>query len=127
MARAGYFFPHDEFYGASMRDVMAEIARRARPGAQVASESPILAAYYAERANRKDLIFVSLSDPAARKQLREGDFLIDERGRRYFSNDALLSSLRRSITPAFSTSLGGIHSADLYQLDTAALQILQKQ
>lgn len=126
MARAGYFFPHDEFYDASMRDVMVEIARRARPGAQVASESPILAAYYAERANRKDLICVSLSDVEALAQLRVGDFLIDARGRRYFSNDALLSELRQSINPVFSASLGGVHSADVYQLDKAALQIVQK-
>ena len=30
MTWAGYYFPHDEFYDASMRDVMTEIARRAR-------------------------------------------------------------------------------------------------
>ena len=66
---AGYYFPHDEFYDASMRDVMTEIARRARPGARVASESPSLATYYAERAKRPDLICLSLSDPEALKQL----------------------------------------------------------
>ena len=31
---AGYYFPHDEFYDSSMRDVIAEIARRARTGAR---------------------------------------------------------------------------------------------
>ena len=64
-AWAGYYFPHDEFYDASMRDVMAEIATRARSGARVASESPSLASYYAERQNRTDLVCISLSDPEA--------------------------------------------------------------
>ena len=45
MAQAGFYFPHDEFYDASMRDAIYEIARRARPGARVSSESPLLAAY----------------------------------------------------------------------------------
>src|SRR5215216_3935358 len=45
-AWTGYYFPHDEFYDASMRDVMAQISARARAGARVASESPSLASYY---------------------------------------------------------------------------------
>ncbi len=67
MSWAGYYFPHDEFYDASMRDVMAEIASRARSGARVASESPSLATYYAERAKRPDLVCISLSDPERSK------------------------------------------------------------
>lgn len=127
MARAGFFFPHDEFYDASMRDAVYEIARRARPGARVSSESPLLAAYYAERINRKDLVCVSLSDPEALGQLQEGDFIIDARGRRYFSNDALLSELRRSVSPTFTTSLAGTHSIDIYQLDPATQLLLKNQ
>lgn len=125
-AKAGYYFPHDEFYDASMRDAIFEIARRAPPGTQVASESPILGAYYAQRANRSDLIFVSLSDFDALKQLKEGDFLIDARGRRYFSNDALLAELHK-LSPAFTISLSGVPAADVYQLDAGSLKVLQQQ
>ena len=124
MARAGYYFPHDEFYDASMRDVMVEIARRAPTGARVASESPLLAAYYAERANRKDLICVSVSDPEALAQLRFGDFLIDARGRRYFSNDAMLTELRQTVAPSFTDNLGRVPSAEVYVLDEHALRIV---
>ncbi len=115
-ARAGYYFPHDEFYDASMRDVMSEIARRARPGARVASESPSLATYYAERANRTDLVSLSLSDPEAMKQLGAGDFIIIARGRRYFSNDAIISSLRNH-TPTAEFKLGDVPSAKIYELE----------
>ena len=112
---AGYYFPHDEFYDASMRDAMTEIASRAQPGARVASESPSLAAYYAERAGRTDLVCVSLSDPSAFNELRTGDFIIVARGRRYFSNDAIITALRTHSTPVVELKLGAIPSAKIYQ------------
>ena len=113
-AYGGYYFPHDEFYDASMRDAMAEIARLAQPGARVASESPSLATYYAERAGRTDLICVSLSDPDAVNQLLPGDFIIVARGRRYFSNDPVITSLRTH-TPIAELKLGDIPSAKIYK------------
>ncbi len=122
--RAGDYFPQDEFYDASMRETMSEIARRARQGARVASETPGLAAYYAEQANRADIVCVSLSDPAALKELTAGDFIIAARGRRYYSNDAVLSGLRRMAAPAFQLSLGGVPSVEVYVLDQASLQLV---
>jgi hypothetical protein len=116
MSWAGYYFPHDEFYDASMRDVIAEIARRARPGAQVASESPSLAAYYAEREQRPDLVCISLSDPDAMKQMSDGDYIIIARGRRYFSNDAIISTLRDHSTPVAELTLSSVPSAKIYEL-----------
>ena len=116
MAKAGYYFPHDEFYDASTREVMAEIAKRAKPGAKVATETPGLAAYYAQRFNRTDLVCISLSDEEAVKQLGAGDFVVDARGRRYFSNDAIVASLRRSAVPTFESSLGGVRSSKVYLL-----------
>jgi len=123
---AGYYFPHDEFYDASMRDLMAEIAPRARMGARVVSESPSLATYYAERVQRPDLICVSLSDPEALKQLTTGDFIIIARGRRYFSNDAIISSLGDRSTPIINLNLGATPSAKVYELDQSSLPITEK-
>jgi len=116
MSRAGYYFPHDEFYDASMRDVIAEIAQRAHPGARVASESPSLATYYAERDNRSDLVCISLSDPDAMKQLTTGDYIIIARGRRYFSNDSIISALRDHFTPVAEVTLGPVPSVKIYEL-----------
>jgi hypothetical protein len=99
-----------------MREVIAEIARRARPGARVVSESPSLAAYYAEREKRPDLICLSLSDPEALKQLTAVDFVIIARGRRYFSNDALINNLGNNATPVAEFNLGSVPSAKLYEL-----------
>jgi hypothetical protein len=123
-AWAGYYFPHDEFYDSSIRDAMTEIATRARSGARVVSESPSLASYYAERENRPDLVCVSLSDPEALKPLGAGDFVIVARGRRYFSNDAIVSALRNHVAPVAELKLGVVPSAKLYQLDQASLGTL---
>jgi hypothetical protein len=123
-ARAGDYFPQDEFYDAYTREVMFEVGRRARQGARVASETPGLAAYYAREANRADLVCVSLSDPAALKELEAGDFIIVARGRRYHSNDALLSSLHSQAAPAFRVSLGGVPAVEAYMLDETSVKTL---
>jgi predicted membrane-bound dolichyl-phosphate-mannose-protein mannosyltransferase len=122
--RAGSFFPQDEFYDAYMRDAMGEIAKRAGPGARVASEIPTLATYYAQRANRSDLVCLEMSDPAAIQKLTLGDFVIDARGRTYFSNQAMLTRLREATKPAFTIAVGATPAADVYALDQKALDAL---
>jgi hypothetical protein len=107
-----------------MRDVIADVVTRARPGARVASESPTLAAYYAERAQRTDLVCISLSDPEALKQLAVGDFVIIARGRRYFSNDAIITALNNESTPISTFHLDTTPSAKLYQLNQHSLDLV---
>jgi len=118
---AGFYFPHDEFYDTSMRQVMAEISLRARSGARVASESPSLATYYAGRANRFDLVNVSLSDRQALPELGVGDYLIAARGRRYFSNDEIVKALRKSGPAEVRIYAGTTPSVEVYRLDEQSL------
>jgi hypothetical protein len=124
-AKAGAYFPQDEFYDAYMLDALREIAARARPHARVGTEIPLLADYYAKRAGREDL---TCSQFFARDDLTKfvaGDFLIDARGRTYLSNQAMLERLRQSIKPAFTVSVGNTAAADVYVLDEAALAALR--
>jgi len=123
--QAGTYFPHDEFYDGSMRDTITEIVRRARPSATIASESPVLASFYAQTQNRPDLVCVSLSDPEGLKKLAVGDFVIVARGRRYFSNDALIGSLATTAAPDFQMFLGGVRSVEVYVLTDATLRTVQ--
>jgi len=123
--RAGSYFPQDEFYDAYMRDVMSEIAKRARPGAGVASELPTVTAYYAQRANRPDLICLDMSEPVELARLAPGDFVIDARGRTYLSNQAMLIRLRQAGRPAFTIAVGTTPAADVYVLDQTALAALR--
>lgn len=115
--RAGHYFPHDEFYDASVPATAAAIVRQARPEALVASETPALFSYYAARAGRTDLRSISLSDQTARAQLNTGDYVIIARGRRYFSNDALIKQLESSATPFTELALGPVPAVKIYRLD----------
>jgi hypothetical protein len=124
-ARAGFFFPQDEFYDVYMRDVMSEIAKRARPAARVAGELPTVAAYYAQRSNRPDLVCVELTNPAELEKLAPGDFVIDARGRTYFSNQAMLLRLRQASRPAFTVAVGTTPAADVYILTQESLAALR--
>ena len=125
-AQAGYYFPHDDFYDASMCDVISEIARQARPGAHVASESPLVASFYAQRAKRPDLVCVSVSDPSALKQLTTGDFIIVARGRRYFSNIVALTALEKTGPPDLRFLLGDVPSADVFIVNNTRIEVLNE-
>jgi 4-amino-4-deoxy-L-arabinose transferase-like glycosyltransferase len=114
---AGTLFPHDEFYDASVRDAVVEIARRARPGARVASETPALVTYYAQLAGRGDLVSLSLSEREEMRQFTAGDFVIVARGRRYFSNEALVNKLQGTSAPAARVALGDVPAVSIYMLD----------
>ena len=124
-ARAGYYFPQDEFYDAYVRDAMTGIARQARPGAHVASELPTVAAYYAQQLNRADLLCVELSNASELERLTAGDFVIDGRGRTYFSNQAMLTRLRQAGRPEFTIAVGTIPAANVYILDQTSLTALR--
>jgi hypothetical protein len=123
--RAGSYFPHDEFYDSSVREAVAEIARRAGTGARIASETPGLVSHYAQLAGRSDLVSVSLSDREAMSQFVEGDLIIVARGRRYFSNDALVERLQDGSAPAASVSLSGVPSIRIFVLEKASLAAIQ--
>lgn len=118
---AGYYFPHDEFYDAGTREIVAEIAARARPNATVAVETPTLFEYYARKTGREDLRFVSLSDTESVESLTVGDFIIAAKGRRYLSNDGYLKYLENSAAPVAEIKLDEIVSARIYQPDETTL------
>lgn len=122
---AGEFFPHDDFYDASMREATFEIARRAALNTRVASESPRLFLHYAALAGRTDLAALSLSDATARATLRAGDHVIIARGRRYFSNDAVIGRLQRTGSPVVELKLGETPSTKIYQLDAASANVMR--
>jgi hypothetical protein len=107
-----------------MLDALKEIAARARPNARVGTEIPLLADYYAKRAGRQDLTCSQFFEPDDLNKFVAGDFLIDARGRTYFSNQAMLERLRQIRKPAFTIFLGNTPAADVYVLDEASLAAL---
>src|SRR5215471_8236484 len=125
LAGGKMLFPQDDLYDAYMQQTMFEIAKGAAPGARVASELQNLAQYYANRVNRSDLACLELSDPDDLKQLQPGDFVIDARGRTYFSNQGMLLRLRAVSKPAVTVSVGQVPAADIFVLDQKSLAALK--
>lgn len=121
MSAAGSYFPHDEFYDASTRDIVAEIKANARTGAAVACETPVLFEYYAQKIGRDDLTFISLSEKETVAQLSDGDLIVLAKGRRYWSNQAYIDYLETSAVPVAKTKTLDIVSARLYKLDEISL------
>jgi 4-amino-4-deoxy-L-arabinose transferase-like glycosyltransferase len=119
--RAGSYFPHDEFYDASVREAVNETLVRAPQRARVASETPGLVTYYAQLAGRSDLLSISLSDKQAMSEMKEGDFIIVARGRRYFSNESIVTQLQSSSAPVANISLGNVPALGVYTLDASSL------
>lgn len=115
-AKAGYYFPHDEFYDSSVRDASVDVARRARPGARVASETPGLFEYYLKLAGRNDLISLSLTDHPAMQQMAAGDFVVVARGRRYLSNEALTTAVQQTGNPFVTITVGKVPSMTIFEL-----------
>jgi hypothetical protein len=56
--------------------------------------------------------------------MQAGDVVVVARGRRYFSNDELTSSLRATSKPSATVSLGRAPSAQIYVLDANSLAAL---
>ncbi|MEJ7623967.1 MAG: glycosyltransferase family 39 protein [Pyrinomonadaceae bacterium] len=116
---AGSYFPHDEFYDASSRDVVGKIAEMIQAPATIATETPELYRYYAGKLGRDGLRFVSLSDRESVGQLTSGDLIVLARGRRYFSNDAFWIDLHEEGGRLVAaTDLAGIPSTRIYQIDS---------
>lgn len=123
-AAAGSYFPHDEFYDTSTRETVAEIDKFAQNGAVVANETTYLFEYYLKKKERSDLVSVSLSDKQKVADLSAGDIIVAARGRRYFSNQAYLKYLAKSLPPKAEVKIGKVSSVLIYQLDeTSAAKI----
>ena len=92
---AGYYFPHDEFYDAGLREAIEHVARSAPPGATVAHETPGVVRHYLEKFGRADLDSRVVSDPQFDAASAGGPtYVIVQRGRTYFENRAEFEAVR---------------------------------
>lgn len=113
----GAYFPHDEFYDGATEKAMTLIANHAVQEAAVASETPGLYAFYAERLGRPDLRFVSLSDKSEVDRLSKNDFVVLAKGRRYFSNTAYFDYFQNEQWTMAEFDLGAVPAVSVYILD----------
>lgn len=114
--KAGTYFPHDEFYDMSSREIAEKIAILSEPNSNIANETPQLLGYYLQKNGRNDLNLVSLSDKNKMGIVQAGDIIILAEGRRYFSNDRYWQFLTQ-FTPTFEIKVGNTTSARIYKLN----------
>lgn len=113
--RAGYYFPHDEFYDDGLREAIKHVAESAPRGAIIAHETPGVVRHYLAEFGREDLRSRVISDPQF-DPTRAGEpvYAILQRGRTYFENRDELEALRRAGRKEHEVFVRGASAAEVY-------------
>lgn len=113
--KAGYFFPHDEFYDDGLREAIKFVSDNAPRGAVIAHETPAVTRYYLERFSRTDLKSQAISaadfDPA---KTTGPTYIILQRGRTYFENRDKTPFIRASFTKVHEIRVDGLTAAEVF-------------
>jgi hypothetical protein len=113
--RAGYFFPHDEFYDDGLREAIAFVCRVAPTGATIAHETPAATRYYLTRFERGDLTSRAISAADFDVyNLPQPAFVIVQRGRTYFENQAKLIYIRSTFQKVHEVKINGLTAAEVF-------------
>jgi hypothetical protein len=114
---AGFYFPHDEFYDAGVREALAEVARTAAPGATVVTETPKVAEHYFTKWNRRDLRVCILSDPSNFLPSNPGvTYCLLQSGRTYFENLERRTFIQRAAHQRTPILIADQVAAEVYEL-----------
>ena len=116
--KAGYYFPHDEFYDDGLREAIKYVCDHAPKGATIAHETPGVARYYLSTYGRSDLNSQTISSGQFdAKTITGPTYLIVQRGRTYFENVDELSYVRMSYRKANEVYIGGALAAEVFVKD----------
>lgn len=116
--RAGYYFPHDEFYDDGLREAIRYVCDTAPPGALIVNEAPGVVRFYLEKYARTDLQSRVLSDPGFTITGEEsGAYVILQNGRTYFENQEEMKVVRARYTRIHNVCVAGHTAAEVYLLN----------
>ncbi|HVG29326.1 MAG TPA: glycosyltransferase family 39 protein [Pyrinomonadaceae bacterium] len=114
--RAGYYFPHDEFYDDGLREAIRFVAERAPRGATLAHETPGVVRHYLERFDRADLDARVLSASDFKLDAApQPAYYILQRGRTYFENRAKMDEVRARFTKVYEGRVAGVVAVEVYE------------
>lgn len=115
--RAGYYFPHDEFYDDGLREAIRYVAGRAPVRAAIVHETPGVARHYLQKFNRADLDSRVLSDPDFRlEDAPRPAYIILQRGRTYFENREKMNETRARGWKVYEGFVAGLSAVEVYEL-----------
>lgn len=113
--RAGYYFPHDEFYDDGLREAIKFVSDVAPQHSIIAHETPAVTRYYLERFSRPDLNSQVISgadfDPA---KLTAPGYIIVQRGRTYFENRKKIDHIRANFKKVYEVKIGEATAAEVF-------------
>jgi hypothetical protein len=117
-SRAGYFFPHDEFYDDGLREAIKYVASNAPRNASIVHETPGVARHYLQKFNRADLNSRVLSDPAFEfGETPRPAYVILQRGRTYFENREKMREARTRGQKVYEGFVGGLSAVEVYEVN----------
>jgi hypothetical protein len=115
--RAGYFFPHDEFYDDGLREAIKYVADHAPHGSSIVHETPGVVRYYLQRNARPDLDSRVLSDPNFKfGETPHPAYVILQRGRTYFENREKMQEARARGRKVYEGFVGGLSAVEVYEV-----------
>ncbi len=119
MAKAGSYFPHDEFYDAGLREAVEYVAEAGPHFSAVYSDADEVVKYYARRFGRPDLLHETLckTDPKASPT----NYVLVQDGRRYFENSERIDTIEQTHVPEKEVRVDGIPAVRVYKI-TGVLQ-----
>jgi hypothetical protein len=106
--KAGYYFPHDEFYDDGLREAIRRVCDEAPAGATMAHETPAVASYYLTQFGRADLKSQPISSADFDVRSAAGPvYVIVQRGRTYFENREELDYVRKNFRRIHEVTING--------------------
>jgi hypothetical protein len=113
--KAGYFFPHDEFYDDGLREAIKFVTDEAPQGATVAHETPAVVHHYLSVFGRTDLNSQVISAKDFDVTTAPGPvYVIVQRGRTYFENRDELEVVRTKFRRVHSVTIKGVTAAEVF-------------
>jgi hypothetical protein len=120
LGRTGYYFPHDEFNDAGLREAIQRISEEAPQGATVGGETPPVFTHYLRQFGREDLNYFQLSDSQKRAEAPRSSYLVVQEGRKYLENLAFIQELEAHDQPIHTFNLKGACAAKIYHAQEMA-------
>jgi hypothetical protein len=113
--RAGYFFPHDEFYDDGLREAIKHVCELAPAGATIAHETPGVVGHYLAAFERNDLVSHPISSPDFNPANVSGPvYVIAQRGRTYFENRDELEFVRSNFRKIDEVQIEGLSAVEVF-------------
>ncbi|HZJ47165.1 MAG TPA: glycosyltransferase family 39 protein [Pyrinomonadaceae bacterium] len=113
--KAGFYFPHDEFYDDGLREAIKYVCEHAPQNAIIAHETPAVARYYLQSFGRPDLQAHAISAKDFNvKDVQGPIFVVVQRGRTYFENQQELEYTRANFTKVHEVFIGPTSAVEVF-------------